>query len=204
MSEQPTAKPAAKPSPGKAPASGNTPGKKDNVFTHKIGPLPMIAWVAIIGIGLVIWRMVAAKKSAEASNTGAASTAAGTVPQFVNQTYSTVVAPQAPDDDDHRRHRDEDHDKHRKHAASHRPSRHHPDQDHDDDQDHDKDHDKDHGGDQDRDKDQVHGGRGDGHQRNQDKEHDNGWRSNFTQGDMGGHDRQESQRSGRGRGRRGH
>ena len=192
MSEQPTAKAAAKPAaPGGAP-------KHDNVFTHKIGPLPMFGWVAIAAAILVAWRMFAAKKSGTASTaaSGTASTGANTVPQFVNQTYTTLTAPAAPPADD-------DHDHHppsRKHAGSGRPSRHHPhhpDQDHDhghgsQDQDHDQDHGQDHGGQQGQDQD--HGG----HQRNQDKDQDQGWRSAFTRGGSGGPS-QESQRSGRGR-----
>ena len=174
MSDQPAAKPAAK---AKPPGDG-AGGKKDNVFTHKIGPLPMIGWVAIVAIILVIWRMVAAKKQANSASTGtgAASTAAGTVPQFVNQTYTTVTAPPAPIiDEDHRHH--PPHDDHRRHAASQRKGRHHPKHpDHDND--HGQGHDHDHGR-----------GRGQGDHQGGDDQHgggDNGggdWQGGHGQGD---------------------
>jgi LysM repeat protein len=82
MSEQPT-----------APVSAR-PARRENVFTHKIGPLPMWGWVAIIGGILVAWRMYSSKQSAAAANTSATGNA-NTVPQFVNQTYTTVTAPSA-------------------------------------------------------------------------------------------------------------
>jgi hypothetical protein len=65
------------------------------VFTNKIGPLPMWAWVGIAAAILVIWRMFAAKQSASAAASTAAtdSTAANTVPQFVNQVYTSGTAP---------------------------------------------------------------------------------------------------------------
>ncbi len=72
--------------------------KRENVFTHKIGPLPMWAWLAIIGAALVMWRLYAQRKNQSAA-AAAGDSAAGnpnTVPQFVNQTYTTVTAPAAP------------------------------------------------------------------------------------------------------------
>ena len=85
MSEQPAAPPAR-------PRSGG-----GNVFTNKIGPLPMWAWVGIAAAILIIWRMFAAKQSASAAASTAAtdSTAANTVPQFVNQVYTSVTPPTA-------------------------------------------------------------------------------------------------------------
>jgi len=72
-------------------------GRKENVFTHKIGPLPMWGWLAIAGGGLVAWRLYAGKNAAtQAQQQGATapdSTAANTVPQFVNQTYVSTSPP---------------------------------------------------------------------------------------------------------------
>src|SRR5712672_2043017 len=76
-----------------APSRG---GRVAGVFTEKIGPLPMWAWVAIIAVALIGWRLYSGKKNSSsdaASSTSADSTAADTVPQFVNQTYTTVTPP---------------------------------------------------------------------------------------------------------------
>lgn len=90
MSEQPA-----------APAAGPVPGKRENVFTHKIGPLPMWAWVAIVGGGLVAWRLYASKNAAtqaqqQGTSTSSTDTGANQVPQFVNQTYVSTTAPASP------------------------------------------------------------------------------------------------------------
>jgi hypothetical protein len=81
--------------PGSAPAGGH-----ENVFTHKLGPLPMWGWLAIVGGALVAWRLYSSKKAAAANTadttTGTTSTDANTVPQFVNQTYVNTTAPTAP------------------------------------------------------------------------------------------------------------
>jgi hypothetical protein len=83
------------PAPETAPA-----GRGENVFTHKIGPLPMWAWVGIAAAVLVGWRLYSSKKAAAStsgtSTTAADSTAANTVPQFVNQTYVSTSAPLGP------------------------------------------------------------------------------------------------------------
>lgn len=73
-------------------------GGGGNVFKRKIGPLPMWAWLAIGAaiIGLyVIWRKNQASQAA-ASSTAGTSTPASDVPQFINQTYTTVTPPAAP------------------------------------------------------------------------------------------------------------
>ena len=77
------------------PAAG---GKKENVFTHKIGPLPMWGWVAIVGGGLVAYRLYSNKNAAASTGatTAATDTTANTVPQFVNQTYVSTTAPLGP------------------------------------------------------------------------------------------------------------
>ena len=70
------------------------PARRENVFTRKIGPLPMWAWVAIIGAVIVGWAYWKNRQSnqAAAGTTGSSAT----VPQFVNQTYTTVQPPAAP------------------------------------------------------------------------------------------------------------
>ena len=79
-----------------APESTPGGGGKFGLFTEKIGPLPMWAWVAIIAAALIGWRLYSAKKNA-ASTAGAGTAADGTsandVPQFVNQTYVTTTPP---------------------------------------------------------------------------------------------------------------
>lgn len=62
-------------------------------FTRKIGPLPMWAWTAIIGAVIVGWAWYKNRNSAQSSPAGAD---ASQVPQFVNQTYTTVQPPSAP------------------------------------------------------------------------------------------------------------
>jgi hypothetical protein len=84
----PEAPPAAPPA---APSRGG-----GNVLTRKIGPMPAWAWIAIIAaalIGYAYWRN---KSSASATAaTAADGTDASQVPQFVNQTYTTVTPPVA-------------------------------------------------------------------------------------------------------------
>lgn len=81
-----------------APASG----RKENVFTHKLGPLPTWGWVAIVGGGLVAWRWYSSSKNAQTAaaqqgaSTASTDTSANTVPQFVNQTYISTSAPLGP------------------------------------------------------------------------------------------------------------
>jgi hypothetical protein len=80
-----------------APEPGAAP-RRENVFTHRIGPLPMWGWLAIIVGGLVAWRIYSNKQAAAqtATTTAADQTAANQVPQFVNQTYVNTTAPGAP------------------------------------------------------------------------------------------------------------
>ena len=76
--------------PAGAPAERAT---ATNVFTRKIGPLPMIAWVGIIGGGIVVWAYMKNRSGSKATAAGDGSTPASDVPQFVNQTYLTTTAP---------------------------------------------------------------------------------------------------------------
>lgn len=93
MSEQPPAPPRT----GGAPAR---PGGRENVFTHRIGPLPMWGWLAIVGGLLAAWRLYSNKQAAQSAQSGQSTsstdTSANTVPQFVNQTYVSTTAPAAP------------------------------------------------------------------------------------------------------------
>ncbi len=80
------------------PGAPAAPAKRENVFTHKIGPLPMWAWVGIVGGILVVWRIYSSKNAAasaaqQAATTTTPSTPANQVPQFVNQTYVSTTAP---------------------------------------------------------------------------------------------------------------
>src|SRR5271165_5807381 len=78
--------------PERAPARASGGG---NVLTHKLGPLPTWVWIAVIGLGIVAWSWWKNKSASAASsaNTAASSTPADQVPQFVNQTYTTVTPP---------------------------------------------------------------------------------------------------------------
>jgi hypothetical protein len=77
-----------------------------NVFTRKLGPLPMWAWMAIALVLAIAYYLYKKKSAASAASaTGASSgTAANTpggvdaslVPQFVNQTYTNVSPPAVP------------------------------------------------------------------------------------------------------------
>ena len=88
-----------------APGAENRPaaGRRDNVFTRKLGPLPMWAWLGIAAAILVGWRLYASKNAAtqaaqQGQTAAPSSTDASTVPQFVNQTYVSTSAPVAAGD----------------------------------------------------------------------------------------------------------
>jgi len=65
------------------------------VFTHKLGPLPTWLWIVIIGLAIIAWAWWKNKSASAASsaNTSASSTPEDQVPQFINQTYTTVTPP---------------------------------------------------------------------------------------------------------------
>ena len=69
------------------------PGKKENVLTRKLGPLPTWAWVAIVAAILIGYFYLKNKQSGSTTGTG---TGAGQIPQFVNQVYTSVLPPSAP------------------------------------------------------------------------------------------------------------
>lgn len=88
MSEQAPERPAS-------PQRGSSGGKL-GLFKERIGPLPMWVWVAIIAAVLIAWRLYADKKNksaASTASTGDGSVGADQVPEFINQTYTTVTAP---------------------------------------------------------------------------------------------------------------
>lgn len=79
--------------------SGSSAGNS-NIFTRKLGPLPMWAWMAV-ALVLAIAYYLYKKKSAAAAGAASSGTAANTpggvdaslVPQFVNQTYTNTTPP---------------------------------------------------------------------------------------------------------------
>ena len=76
-------------------APPRTSSRRENVFTRKIGPLPMWAWVAIVSaviLGYAYWK----NRQSSSSQAQPATTDASQVPQFVNQTYTTVQPPSEP------------------------------------------------------------------------------------------------------------
>jgi len=90
--------PEAGPAPTAAPAAG--PAKKGNIFTRKIGPLPMWVWLTI-GIAIVVgFALYKSRTSSSGAGSQADQSATGTdasqIPQFVNQTYTTVTPPTPP------------------------------------------------------------------------------------------------------------
>ena len=134
MSEPTPAKPLGKSTPGG--------GKKENVFTHKLGPLPMWGWVGIAAAVLVAWRVYSAKKNGTSSSTsGSGTSGAGSsglaggaspydIPQFVNQTYTTVTGPPAPSMAHPHHHDDHHHDKPPRRGPFHPHGKHDPDDHH--------------------------------------------------------------------------
>ena len=83
-----------------APEKPPAPKQGGNVFTRKIGPLPMWAWLAI-GLGVIgVYYVWQSKQNSSASDTTSSDTGddtnASQVPQFVNQTYTSVTPPAAP------------------------------------------------------------------------------------------------------------
>lgn len=83
--------------PGTPTSSG---GGKLGVWKKKLGPFPAWVW-ALLALAAVLiylyYRSQNASNSSNASSTTAAdTTGAGQIPQFVNQTYTTVTPPTAP------------------------------------------------------------------------------------------------------------
>jgi hypothetical protein len=78
------------------PGAPAAPARRENVFTHRIGPLPMWGWLAIAAGGLIAWRLYSGKSAAQTGALATTDTSASQVPQFVNQTYVSTTAPGAP------------------------------------------------------------------------------------------------------------
>lgn len=80
------------------------------MLTRKIGPLPTWVWVTIVAAGIIGWAYFRTGKNTAAP----ASSGSSQVPQFVNQTFTTVEppAPEEPEPRTRQHHRrDRDHDK---------------------------------------------------------------------------------------------
>jgi LysM repeat protein len=67
------------------------------VLTHRLGPLPTWAWISIAAALIIAysWWKSKSANAASSANTAASGTPADQVPQFVNQTYTTVTPPPA-------------------------------------------------------------------------------------------------------------
>lgn len=86
-------------------AEPQPPAQRQNVLTRKLGPLPTWAWV-VIAAGIVI--ALAWFKTRQGNKKQPDTGGAGQIPEFVNQTYTTIQPPVAEKEDD-------DDDKHRQH-----------------------------------------------------------------------------------------
>jgi hypothetical protein len=80
--------------PSGQPATRSSSGSS-NVFTRKIGPLPMWGWMAIGLVVAVAYYFYEKNKSSSQTPTPSAE-AADQIPQFVNQTYVQTNPPAAP------------------------------------------------------------------------------------------------------------
>lgn len=75
-----------------------TGGGKLGVWGKKYGPLPLWGWALILLVGILVylyWKNRNSASSDTSSTTASDSTGAGQIPQFVNQTYTTVTPPAA-------------------------------------------------------------------------------------------------------------
>jgi hypothetical protein len=94
---------------GGAPQGGAPPasGGKLGVWGKKIGPIPVWGWSGILLGAILIFMYIKNKNSASATtstaadadasgDSAAAGTGAGQIPEFVNQTYTTVTPPTEP------------------------------------------------------------------------------------------------------------
>src|SRR5215469_14123505 len=79
-------------------AAPQAPARRENLFTRKIGPLPMWAWTAIVAGLIIVWSLYQRRKQGQqqAQQQQAATAQASQVPQFVNQTFTTVEPPLMP------------------------------------------------------------------------------------------------------------
>jgi|SRR5215469_968388 len=100
-------------------------GRKENVFTRKIGPLPMWVWLLIVAAIIIAWALFAGKKKKnQQAQAASARAGAGQVPQFVNQTFVGPEPPEPPEPEPRRKkhhRRDRDHDDDDDDRKYHRP-----------------------------------------------------------------------------------
>lgn len=99
MSEQ------APEAPGRAGPGSSAGGSGLGFLGRKFGGFPVWVYVAVLA-GLLAWRYVAGKSAASSTTSGTGtsadtsqapnSTDASQIPQFVNQTYTTLTPPTAP------------------------------------------------------------------------------------------------------------
>lgn len=104
-------------------AAPQAPGRRENVLTRKLGPLPTWVWIAIIGAVVVLWAFYQRSKSKQQTSPapGNASVTPPVIEQFQLQPAATTPPEQDRDQDD-----DEDPDKrHRRHRRRPHPT-HHP------------------------------------------------------------------------------
>lgn len=83
-----------------------TPRSGGNIFTRKLGPLPMWGWMAIAALLAVFYYLYAKNKSASSTTAASAQTTAtnntpggvdsSLVPQFINQEYVNTTPTPAP------------------------------------------------------------------------------------------------------------
>ena len=78
------------------PRSQNKRTSGGNVFTRKIGPLPMWAWLAIVSAVILGYAWYKNRQSGSSTASQSSTANASQVPQFVNQTYTTVQPPTDP------------------------------------------------------------------------------------------------------------
>ena len=84
-------------------ASGQPPGGSSGRsssggitgLTSKIGPLPVWGWLAVATILAVVWYLYQKNNATTSSGSGTSSdtTSSSLIPQFVNQTYTSVINP---------------------------------------------------------------------------------------------------------------
>jgi hypothetical protein len=83
--------------PPDAPGTSKSGGKL-GVWKKKYGPLPLWAWALILLGGILAylyWKHRSSSSNTSTDTTSGDTTGAGQIPQFVNQTYTTVTPPAA-------------------------------------------------------------------------------------------------------------
>lgn len=78
----------------------STSRPRSNVFTSKIGPLPMWSWMAILLVAVVLYSFYKKGKTPKDQTTGGVNSPGGVdaslVPQFINQNFENSEPPAAP------------------------------------------------------------------------------------------------------------